>query len=61
MRSRRNCLYLDWDSPVSWTHRKQQGSANNGDFECLCDCPLFLCAQYGDLERFGLSPFVQRG
>ena len=44
-------LILDLDSSVSETYGKQQGTAYNGHFECLCYHPLFLFNQFGDLER----------
>jgi hypothetical protein len=44
-------LILDMDSSVSETYGRQQGTAYNGHFECLCYHPLFLFNQFGDLER----------
>jgi hypothetical protein len=44
-------LILDMDSSVSETYGKQEGTAYNGHFECLCYHPLFLFNQFGDLER----------
>lgn len=44
-------LILDMDSSVSETYGRQEGSAYNGHFECLCYHPLFLFNQDGDLER----------
>jgi hypothetical protein len=44
-------LILDLDSSVSETHGRQQGSAYNGYFDCMCYHPLFLFNQLGDLER----------
>jgi hypothetical protein len=44
-------LILDLDSSVSETYGKQEGTAYNGHFECLCYHPLFLFNQFGDLER----------
>ena len=44
-------LILDMDSSVSETYGRQQGTAYNGYFECLCYHPLFLFNQFGDLER----------
>jgi hypothetical protein len=44
-------LILDLDSSVSETFGKQEGTAYNGYFECLCYHPLFLFNQFGDLER----------
>ena len=43
-------LILDLDSSVSATYGRQQGTAYNGYFECLCYHPLFLFNQFGDLE-----------
>jgi len=43
-------LILDLDSSVSETYGKQEGTAYNGHFECLCYHPLFLFNQFGDLE-----------
>ncbi len=43
-------LILDLDSSVSETYGKQQGTAYNGHFECLCYHPQFLFNQFGDLE-----------
>jgi len=43
-------LILDLDSSVSETYGRQQGTAYNGHFECLCYHPLFLFNQHGDLE-----------
>ena len=44
-------LILDMDSSVSETYGRQQGTAYNGHFECLCYHPLLLFNQFGDLER----------
>src|SRR4051812_48473354 len=44
-------LVLDMDSSVSETYGRQQGSAYNGHFACLCYHPLFVFNQFGDLER----------
>jgi hypothetical protein len=44
-------LILDMDSSVSETYGRQEGTAYNGHFECLCYHPLFLFNQCGDLER----------
>ena len=44
-------LILDLDSSVSETYGKQEGTAYNGYFECLCYHPQFLFNQFGDLER----------
>ena len=44
-------LILDMDGSVSETYGQQQGSAYNGYFACTCYHPLFLCNQFGDLER----------
>jgi Transposase DDE domain group 1 len=43
-------LILDMDSSVSETYGKQEGTAYNGHFECICYHPLFLFNQLGDLE-----------
>ena len=43
-------LILDLDSSVSETYGRQQGTAYNGHFKCLCYHPLFLFNQFGDLE-----------
>jgi hypothetical protein len=50
-------LILDLDSSVSETYGRQQGTAYNGYFECLCYHPLFLFNQFGDLE----SVLLRRG
>jgi hypothetical protein len=50
-------LILDLDSSVSETYGRQQGTAYNGHFECLCYHPLFLFNQFGDLE----SVLLRRG
>jgi hypothetical protein len=50
-------LILDMDSSVSETYGRQQGTAYNGHFECLCYHPLFLFNQFGDLE----SVMLRRG
>ena len=50
-------LILDMDSSVSETYGRQQGTAYNGYFECLCYHPLFLFNQFGDLE----SAMLRRG
>ena len=44
-------LILDMDSSVSETYGRQEGTAYNGYFECLCYHPQFLFNQFGDLER----------
>jgi hypothetical protein len=44
-------LILDMDNSVSETYGRQQGTAYNGYFECLCYHPLFLFNQFGDLEN----------
>jgi hypothetical protein len=44
-------LILDLDSSVSETFGKQEGTAYNGYFECVCYHPQFLFNQFGDLER----------
>jgi Transposase DDE domain group 1 len=43
-------LILDMDSSVSETYGKQEGTAYNGHFECVCYHPLYLFNQFGDLE-----------
>ena len=43
-------LILDMDSSVSETYGRQEGTAYNGHFECVCYHPLFLFNQFGDLE-----------
>ncbi len=50
-------LILDLDSSVSETYGRQQGTAYNGHFECLCYHPLFLFNQFGELE----SAMLRRG
>jgi hypothetical protein len=42
---------------VSETYGRQQGTAYNGHFECLCYHPLFLFNQFGELE----SAMLRRG
>jgi hypothetical protein len=44
-------LILDLDSSVSETYGRQEGTAYNGHFLCVCYHPLFLFNQFGDLER----------
>jgi hypothetical protein len=44
-------LILDMDSSVSETYGRQEGTAYNGHFLCVCYHPLFLFNQFGDLER----------
>jgi len=44
-------LILDMDSSESPTYGRQQGTAFNGYFGCMCYHPLFLFNQSGDLER----------
>jgi len=44
-------LILDLDSSDSETYGRQQGTAYNGHFECLCYHPLFLFNQFGELEN----------
>ena len=39
-------LILDLDSSVSETYGRQQGTAYNGHFKCLCYHPLFLFNQF---------------
>jgi hypothetical protein len=43
-------LILDMDSSVSETYGRQEGTAYNGHFKCLCYHPLFMFNQFGDLE-----------
>ncbi len=43
-------LILDMDSSVSETYGRQEGTAYNGHFLCVCYHPLFLFNQFGDLE-----------
>lgn len=43
-------LILDMDSSASETYGRQEGTAYNGHFECVCYHPLFLFNQFGDLE-----------
>jgi len=50
-------LILDLDSSVSETYGRQQGTAYNGHFKCLCYHPQFLFNQFGDLE----SVMLRRG
>jgi hypothetical protein len=50
-------LILDMDSSVSETYGRQEGTAYNGHFECVCYHPLFLFNQFGDLE----SAMLRRG
>jgi len=50
-------LTLDLDSSVSETYDRQQGTAYNGHFACLCYHPLFLFNEFGDLE----SATLRRG
>jgi Transposase DDE domain group 1 len=44
-------LILDLDSSVSESYGRQEGTAYNGHFLCVCYHPLFLFNQFGDLER----------
>ena len=44
-------LILDLDSSVSETYGKQEGTAYNGHFECVCYHPQFLFNQFGDLAQ----------
>ncbi len=44
-------LILDLDSSVSEAYGRQQGTAYNGHFLCVCYHPQFLFNQCGDLER----------
>jgi hypothetical protein len=47
-------IVLDMDSSVSPTHGEQENSVWNGHYECTCYHPLFVCNQFGDLERCAL-------
>lgn len=47
-------IVLDMDTSVSETHGRQEGSAYNGHFGCICYHPLFVFHQFGDLERCAL-------
>jgi hypothetical protein len=53
--ARRKAL-LDRDSSVSPTHGEQEISVWNGYYACTCYHPLFVCNQFGDLERCVLRP-----
>ena len=44
-------LILDMDSSVSETYGRQEGTAYNGHFLCVCYHPQFLFNQFGDLEQ----------
>ncbi len=43
-------LVLDMDSSVSETYGRQEGTAYNGHFGCMCYHPLFCFNQFGDVE-----------
>ena len=43
-------LVLDMDSSVSETFGRQEGTAYNGHFGCMCYHPLFCFNQFGDVE-----------
>jgi len=43
-------LVLDVDSSVSETYGRQEGTAYNGHFGCMCYHPLFCFNQFGDVE-----------
>ena len=43
-------LVLDMDSSVSETYGRQEGTAYNGHFGCMCFHPLFCFNQFGDVE-----------
>jgi hypothetical protein len=43
-------LVLDMDSSVGETYGKQEGTAYNGHFGCMCYHPLFCFNQFGDVE-----------
>ena len=47
-------IVLDMDSSVSPTHGEQEMSVWNGHYACTCYHPLFVCNQFGDLERCAL-------
>jgi len=49
-------VILDIDSSESPVHGKQEGSAYNGHFECVCYHPLFCFNQFGDCEGAMLRP-----
>lgn len=44
-------LLLNMDSSVSETYGQQECSAHTRHFACMCDHPLFLFNQDGDLKR----------
>jgi hypothetical protein len=50
-------LVLDMDSSVSETYGRQEGTAYNGHFGCMCYHPLFCFNQFGDVE----SPLLREG
>jgi hypothetical protein len=47
---------LDMDSSESPVHGDQEGAMWNGHFRSKCPHPLFVCSQFGDLERCALRP-----
>jgi hypothetical protein len=49
-------VILDIDSSESPVHGKQEGSAYNGHFDCVCYHPLFCFNQFGDCEGAVLRP-----
>ena len=49
-------IILDIDSSESPVHGKQEGSAYNGHFGCMCYHPLFCFNQFGDFEGAVLRP-----
>jgi len=49
-------VILDVDSSESPVYGRQEGSAYNGHFECVCYHPLFCCNQCGGCEGAMLRP-----
>jgi hypothetical protein len=49
-------VILDIDSSESPVYGKQEGSAYNGHFECVCYHPIFCFNQFGDCEGAMLRP-----
>jgi hypothetical protein len=49
-------VILDIDGSESPVYGKQEGSAYNGHFECVCYHPLFCFNQFGDCEGAMLRP-----
>ena len=49
-------IVLDMDSSESPVHGQQEGSADNGHFESVCDHPLFLVTDHGDCVAAKLRP-----